>query len=137
MVFGTAWSPVEDAVRRAFGLDLFATVVLDLDDVRALARAVLGPVELRLAALSRDQQLIYGRAGVTALDADDTVAYLRSRTWRRGARREWVLTTDDDAGRIAANRPTSLRPWPLRHLLACGDAPPGHRARPPRRHRRP
>jgi anionic cell wall polymer biosynthesis LytR-Cps2A-Psr (LCP) family protein len=101
VVFGTAGrAGVEDAVRRAFGLDLFATVVLDLDDVRALARA-LGPVELRLAALSRDQRTGFtGGPGPVMLDADDTVAFLRSRTWEEQRAGEWVLTTDDDAGRI-------------------------------------
>jgi hypothetical protein len=101
VVFGTAGrAGVEDAVRRAFGLDLFATVTLDLDDVRALAGA-LGPVEVRLAAHSLDRRTGFtGGPGPVILDAADTVAFLRSRTWEEQRDGEWVLTTDDDAGRI-------------------------------------
>lgn len=101
VVFGTAGrAGVEDAVRRAFGLDLFATVTLDLDDVAALAGA-LGPVELRLAAPSRDRRTGFtGGPGPVVLDADDMVAFLRSRTWEERRDGQWLLTTDDDAGRI-------------------------------------
>lgn len=101
VVFGTAGrAGVEDAVRRAFGLDPFATVTLGLDDVGALARA-LGPVELHLEAPSRDARTGFtGGPGPVTLDADATVAFLRSRTWEELRGGEWVLTTDDDAGRI-------------------------------------
>ncbi|HET8618501.1 MAG TPA: LCP family protein [Acidimicrobiales bacterium] len=101
VVFGTAGrAGVENAVRSAFGLDLFATATLDLDDVGALAGA-LGPVELHLAAPSRDRRTGFtGGPGPVVLDADDVVAFLRSRTWEERRDGQWVVVTDDDAGRI-------------------------------------
>src|SRR4029450_6210043 len=122
VVFGTAGrAGVEDAVRRAFGLDLFATVVLALDDARAPARA-LGPVELRLAAQSRDQRTGFtGGPGPVMLDADDTVAFLRSRTWEEQRAGGGVLTTEGEAGRIGREQASiAAAVAAARHLSPAG-----------------
>jgi len=101
VTFGTDGAAgVTDLVQRTFGLDVFATVTLDLDDVGALAGEI-GPVTVRLDAQSRDERTGFaGGPGPVTLDAAGTVAYLRSRAWEelRGGR--WTLETGDDASRI-------------------------------------
>jgi anionic cell wall polymer biosynthesis LytR-Cps2A-Psr (LCP) family protein len=101
VVFGTAGADgVARLVERAFGLDLFATVTLGLDDVGALA-GDLGPVTVRLDAPSRDRRTGFaGGRGAVSLDADESVAFLRSRTWEELQDGQWRLATADDGARI-------------------------------------
>jgi hypothetical protein len=101
VVFGTAGAAgVATLVERAFQLDLFATVTLDLDDVGTLAGDV-GPVTIELDAPSRDRRTGFaGGPGPVVLDAERAVTFLRSRTWEELRDGRWTLATDDDGSRI-------------------------------------
>jgi hypothetical protein len=99
--FGTEGADATaDAVEDAFGLDIFATLTLGLDDVRALADRI-GPIEVDLAAPSRDRRTGFAAGpGTVALDAADAVAFLRSRAWEEHRAGRWVLQSGGDLARI-------------------------------------
>jgi LCP family protein required for cell wall assembly len=89
------------AVGRLLGVDVFAQVAVDLDDMRSLAERV-GPVSVSLPVASRDLRTGFaGGPGPVLLDGPTAVAYLRSRTWEEQRDGAWVLSAADDLGRIA------------------------------------
>jgi anionic cell wall polymer biosynthesis LytR-Cps2A-Psr (LCP) family protein len=101
VVFGVAGvDGLVSAVERTFDVDIFAVVTMTLDDVAGVA-GTIGPVEIDLPAESRDQRTGFvGGPGTVRLDAEQAVAFLRSRHWEERGSEGWTLTSGDDSTRI-------------------------------------
>jgi LCP family protein required for cell wall assembly len=101
ITYGVEGAPaLRRAIDRLFGVDVFAQVAMDLDDVRDLADRV-GPVTVTLPRASRDLRTGFAAGqGPVPLDGTAAVAYLRSRTWEEQRDGAWVLSAADDLGRI-------------------------------------
>jgi LCP family protein required for cell wall assembly len=101
VVFGTGGpGAVESALERAFGLDMFATVTLDVADVADLTRDV-GPLSIELPLPARDRRSGFvGGPGTVVLDASTSIAFLRSRQWEELRDGAWQPADDGERGRI-------------------------------------
>jgi LCP family protein required for cell wall assembly len=91
-------------VSRTFGVDVVARLTLDLAGVARLA-TLIGPVEVRLSAESRDQRTGFvGGPGDVQLEGSETVAFLRARDWEERSGDDWIPTSSDDLSRIARDQ---------------------------------
>lgn len=101
VAFGTGGPrAVESALERAFGLDVFATVTLDVADVADLTRDV-GPLSIELPLPARDRRSGFvAGPGTVVLDASTSIAFLRSRQWEELRDGAWQPADDGEWGRI-------------------------------------
>lgn len=89
-----------DAVEGLLGVDVAAVVTLDLEGVERLARAI-GPVTVDLPAESLDRRTgFHAGPGPVELSPQDTIAFLRSRTWEQWQDDDWTVVGSSDLLRL-------------------------------------